>query len=372
MPADHLNVGIVGLEPGRSWAAVAHVPALMALDSTFKIAGVANTSLDSGKRAAEAMNLPRAYANVAEMVAAPDIDIIAVTVRVPHHFAVVKAAIEAGKHVFCEWPLGNGLNEAMQLAALARDNNVLGVIGTQARVAPEVQYVKQLVADGVIGTVLSSTVVARANNWGGTIPDKRTYAYLLDNAQGATMLTIPVGHTLAAIREVLGDIDELSSFLTTRQTTTIVEDTGEKIATDAPDQVLINGLFKSGAPLSLHYRGGIERGDRGLVWEINGTEGDIRISGAFGHTQLVPLSIELGRGSDNALMPLEVPQQFRGDFMENVVPGNVARIYALMAQDLREGTRIAPTFDDAIDLHRQIVAIEKSAVLGKRVHLTEN
>jgi len=45
---------------------------------------------------------------------------------------IAKAAIGAGKHVYCEWPLGNGLAEAEEMAALARTKGVLGVVGTQA------------------------------------------------------------------------------------------------------------------------------------------------------------------------------------------------------------------------------------------------
>jgi len=158
MTKRRFTVGIVGLQPGRSWAARGHVPALCALPESFEIAGVANTSLESSQAAAAAMGLPKAYANVAEMVSAPEIDIVTVTVKVAHHLEIVKAAIEAGKHVYCEWPLGNGLAEAEELAAVARAKGVLGVIGTQARVAPEIEYLKQLIADGFVGEVLSTTL----------------------------------------------------------------------------------------------------------------------------------------------------------------------------------------------------------------------
>src|SRR5690349_17931423 len=80
------KVGIVGLQPGRSWAARAHVPALRALADRFEIAGVANTSKASAEAAAAAMGIPRAYDNVAALVADPEVDIVAVTVKVPHHF----------------------------------------------------------------------------------------------------------------------------------------------------------------------------------------------------------------------------------------------------------------------------------------------
>jgi len=366
-PARRLGVGIVGLQPGRSWAAKAHIPALRALSDTFEIVGVANSSRASAEAAAAAAGLPRAFADVAELVASPDVDIVAVTVKVPHHLELVTAAIAAGKHVYCEWPLGNGLAEAEEMAALARARGVLGVIGTQARLAPEIEYLRQLIADGFVGEVLSTTLVAHSGgNWGGVIAAKKISAYLLDRANGATMLTIPVGHTLAALRDVLGEVAEVSAVLATRRATALAADTGETLAVSAPDQVLVSGVLAGGAPIALHYRGGAPRAGHGLVWEINGTAGDIRALGPSGHTQMVQLSLEGVRGEEKAFRPLEVPQAYRAGWPKDVVPGNIARVYAAMARDLREGTRTAPSFDDAVAVHRLIAAIEHAAERGRR------
>lgn len=367
MTRQRFGVGIVGLQPGRSWAARAHIPALRALSESFEIVGVANTSLASAEKAAAETGLPRAFADVAELVAAPEIDIVAVTVKVPHHLKIVKTAIDAGKHVYCEWPLGNGLAEAEELATLARAKGVLGVVGTQARVAPEIEHLKQLVADGFVGEVLSTTLVARGGGWGGSIAEKKVSAYLLDRANGATMLTIPVGHTLAALRDVLGEIAEVSAVLATRRTSALAVDTGETLPMTAPDQVLVSGVMANGVPLSIHYRGGTARDGDGLFWEINGTEGDIRVSGPSGHTQMVPLSLKGARGKEQAFRPLEVPASYRSGWPEDAVPANVARIYARMARDLREGTRTAPTFEDAVAVHRVIVAIDTAAESGMKL-----
>lgn len=362
------GVGIVGLQPGRSWAALAHVPALRALAGDFEIVGVANTHLASAQAAAAACDLPRAFAGVVELVSCPDVDIVAVTVKVPHHFEIVKAAIEAGKHVYCEWPLGNGLAEAQQLAALAARKGVLGVIGTQARVAPEVEYLRRLIDEGFVGEVLSTTLLGWAGGWGATIPNKATYAYLLDRANGATILTIPLGHALAALRDVLGDIVELSAVLANRRTSVRVADTGEMLPMTAHDQVVVGGLLESGTPVSIHYRGGAPRGE-GLIWQINGTKGDVRVTGSVGHLQLTQLSLESAQEEGQVWHPLAVPASYREGWPDDAVSGNVARIYARMAADLRNGSRTAPSFDDAVRLHELLAAIEAAAESGQRVSL---
>lgn len=322
----------------------------------------------SSAEAAAAADLTRALANVPELIADSEVDIVTVTVKVPAHLAIVKAAIDAGKHIYCEWPLGNGLAEAEEMAALARAKGLLGVVGTQAPFAPEIAYLKHPVADGFVGEVLSTTLVARggALQNGGTIPDKKTYAYLLDRANDATMLTIPVGHTLAALRSVLGDVAEVSAALATRRPTALTADTGETLPVSAPDQVLLSGFMASGAPLSIHYRGGAARVGAGLFWDIHVTEGDIRVSGPSGHTHMVELSLTGARGREKAFRSLEVPASYRCGWPMEVEPGNVARVYARMARDLRDGTRTTPSFGDAVAVHRVIAAIERAADNGSR------
>jgi hypothetical protein len=81
---------------------------------------------------------------------------------------------------------------------------------------------------------------------------------------------------------------------------------------------------------------------------------------------LVPLSLKGGRRDEKAFRPLEVPASYRCGGPEDVVPGNVARVYARMARDLREGTYTAPSFADAVALHRVIAAMEKAAESGSR------
>ena len=55
-----------------------------------------------------------------EMVRHPDIDVVSVVIRVPFHYEMTMAALNAGKHVFTEWPLGANLAEAEEMAELAR------------------------------------------------------------------------------------------------------------------------------------------------------------------------------------------------------------------------------------------------------------
>lgn len=358
MTHQKIRIGFIGLNPGIHWAATAHIPALKALPDDYQVVGVANTSLASAQRAAEAFELPHAFENAQALVNSPEVDLVVVTVKVPHHHALVTAALNAGKHVYCEWPLGNGLAEAQELTDLAEATGLVAAVSTQMRLAPEVDYLRQLIADGYVGEVLSTTLIGSGGQWGAETD--AAHAYLYDKSKGATMLSIPLGHTLAGLREVLGDFGDLSARMIRRRDTVQVVDTGETVPITSDDQILVHGTLASGAALAIHYRGGMSRGTN-LLWEINGTEGDIQVTGASGHAQLVQLSIRGANGDATGLTPLTPPPSAYDGWPNEPTAGNVARVYALVAQDIRSGIRAAPSFRDALALHKTLHAIERSA-----------
>ena len=136
MPEQKIGVGIIGIEPKRSWGATAHVPALQALSDRYEIVVVCNSRQESADRAADAFGIPRAFDSANQLAACDAVDLVTVTVKVPHHLDLVRRALAAGKHVYCEWPLGNGIEEAREMATLARERGVVAVCGMQARSLP--------------------------------------------------------------------------------------------------------------------------------------------------------------------------------------------------------------------------------------------
>lgn len=355
-----IGVGIIGGSPERGWALDAHIPSIAA-SPDLALRAVSTSRAETARKATEIFGVP-AYDNAAELVARKDIDLVVVTVKVPTHFDLVSAAIDAGKAVLCEWPLGNGLEET---AALARKANAAGVrhfVGLQARSGPEFNHVRQLIADGYVGEVLSSSVIASGANWGPVVMPHD--AYVLDAASGAGMLEIPMGHTLDGLCFCLGEIDELVARTAQRRTHSQIYGTDGIQAISTPDQILLAGRLQSGAALSVHYRGGMSTGTN-FLWEINGTEGDLTITAAYGLGQMTPLSVSGGKVGE-AQSPLATPDEF---FWAPGKPGgvaqNVAQAYALIVQDMRDGGHRAPDFDHAVMRHRMLAAVTKAAETGQ-------
>jgi predicted dehydrogenase len=363
--ASKIRVGIIGANPDRGWAAQAHIPALKSLSDDFEITALSTSRRASADAASKRFGVPLAFDNHRELVSNAAVDVVAVTVKVPHHLELATAALEAGKAVYCEWPLGNGLNEAEALAALAKKKGVLAVTGLQARSAPAVAYVRDLIKQGYVGEVLSTTLVGSGMGWGPTVESFNTY--LNDKKNGATMLSIPLGHTVDALCYCLGEVRELSATMTTRRKTFTIAETGESKPMNTADQVAVTGLLEGGAALSIHYRGGHSRGTN-LLWEINGTEGDLQLTAAGGHAQIFELTLLGGKGAQASLEVLPVPAQYR--WAPSQGPStNVAQAYAHFARDYREGTHLCPTFDDAVTRHRLLNAIETAATTGRRQSL---
>jgi predicted dehydrogenase len=365
---DRIRVGIIGANPERGWAAQAHIPALTSLSDDFEITALSTSRRESADAAGKHFGVAAAFDNHQDLVNSPAVDVVAVTVKVPYHLELASAALGAGKAVYCEWPLGNGLKEAEALAALAEEQGVLAVAGLQARSAPPVAYVRDLIAQGYVGEVLSTTLIGSGMGWGQTVPPYN--AYLNDKDNGATMLSIAVGHAADALCHCLGEVRELSATMTGRRTTAEVAGTGESMPMTAEDQVAVTGLLEGGAAFSIHYRGGTSRGTN-LLWEINGTDGDLQLTSAGGQPQIFELELRGGRGAQSSLETLPVPEQYRWSPAQ--VPGpstNVAQAYASFARDYREGTHFCPTFDDAVTRHRMLNAIETAAATGQHQTLS--
>ena len=366
MPESTLGVGIIGVNPAWGWAATAHIPALRALPS-YEVRALSATSTEAAAAAGEAFGVTAVFADHEQLVSRPDIDLVVVTVKAPHHRELVTSALAAGKAVYCEWPLGRDLDDARAMAALAAEQGVRTVVGLQARQAPAIEFVQELLRDGYVGEVLSTTMV------GTSIPGDvvvKPNAYMLDRANGANVLTVAVGHSIDTLNFVLGEFADLSAVLDLRRPVITIEGTGERITKTSPDQIAVIGTLTSGAIASVHVREAVA-GGTGFLWEINGTDGTLRITADAAYPEIFPLTVAGARGRKE-LAELAIPAALTQKWpalasLEGAPAYNVGRAYAAFAADIDKGTRTVPDFADAVRRHEVIAAIERSAASGERV-----
>jgi predicted dehydrogenase len=364
-----LGVGVIGVSPSRGWAATAHIPALRALPN-YEIRALSARTAESARAAGEAFAVKAVFSDHEHLVTRPDVDVVAVTVKVPHHRELVSAALAAGKAVYCEWPLGRDLDDARAMAAHALEQGSHTVVGLQGRQTPAIEFVQQLLGDGYVGEVLSTTMIGLSVPGGVQV---KANAYMLDKANGANLLTIAIGHSLDTLNYVLGEFADLSAVSGLRRPLITIEETGEQIVKTAADQIAVIGTLTSGATASVHVREAVA-GGAGLFWEINGTDGTLRITADAAFPGILPLTVAgaQGRGElAELVVPAALTQSPPGlTGLQGTPAFNVGRAYAAFAADIDNGTHTVPDFADAVGRHELIAAIERSASSGARVDRT--
>jgi predicted dehydrogenase len=367
MPELVLGVGIIGVSPVWGWAATAHIPALRALPNYFEIRALSARSAESARAVGEMFGVSAVFSDHKELVTQSNIDLVAVTVKVPQHRELVSAALAAGKAVYCEWPLGRDLDDARAMASFAVEHGVRTAVGLQGRQAPVIEFVQQLLSDGYVGEVLSTTMVGVSIAGDALVQPN---AYMLDKTNGANLLTVPFGHSLDILSYVLGEFADLSAVSDVRRPLITIEETGEQIVKTAADQIAVIGTLTSGATASIHIREAVA-GGIGFLWEINGTDGTLRITADAALPEIFPLTVAGARGRNEPAV-LDVPAALTQKWptltsLEGAPAFNVGRAYAAFAADIDNGTHTVPDFADAVRRHEVIAAIERSAASGERV-----
>jgi predicted dehydrogenase len=359
---EKIRLGLIGASVKGTWSARSHLPALRA-SSDFELTAVCTTKADSAEAARRAWDARLAFDDWRKMIASPEIDAVAVVVRVPSHYAPAKAALEAGKHVYCEWPLGRTTAEAQELSALAVANRLVTTVGLQARVNPAVMHMKELVEAGFVGDVMAVHVSLMRE---GVLsrPSHRTWQR--DAELGANTLTIANGHTVDAMRFVAGEFTRLSAVVATQAKQWLDTGTNTLLGVTSPDNVLISGRLASGAVASVHI-GAIPFAGSGYRMEIYGRDGTLVATGKDS-PQLSEVLLHGAKG-DTALAPIPVPERFilappgtpSGEAL------NVGQMYTLLARAIRDGGARHPTFATAVELHRLVDAIKGASDNGREV-----
>jgi predicted dehydrogenase len=352
-----IRLGFVGANVRSTWASQSHFPALLA-SPDVELTAVCTTRPESAEEARQAFGAKLAFHDFRAMVASPEIDAVAVVVRVPSHYEPTKAAIEAGKHVYTEWPLGRTTGEAEELAALARAKGVQTAVGLQSRVSPALMYIKEQIESGYVGEVLSCSVTTMRD---GTLERHSSRTWQRDASLGANTLTIANGHVIDALRFVAGNFTRVACMVTTQAPQWYQTDTEQLVEVTSPDNVRVCGQLESGAAASVHV-GAVPWAGSGFRMEIYGREGTLVATGSVSSQRGEMLRVQGARGS-HELRDLTVPERFvyvpadfpRGD------PFNVGQMYALFAEAIRTGQSRLPTFDTAVELHRFIDTVKQAS-----------
>ena len=365
MPEKKVRIGIIGANANYGWSMRAHLPALLALPE-YELTAVCTSSAGTAVESAKAYGARLPFHDYREMVTHPDIDLVSVSVRVPLHHDMVMAALEAGKHVFCEWPLGANVDEAQAMASLASSKGVTNMVGLQARGAPAILHLKELIGQGYVGEVLACNMTMFLP---GVLQRGLSMPWMADREKGGNTLTIGTGHAIDAFCFCVGEFREISAKVATQVKEWETSEPGKVVSVNSADNILINGTLVDGAVASVHVAT-IPWHGTGWRMEVYGREGTLTASSQemiqYGH-----ITIRGANGGDPQLVEVPIPDTLTR-IPNEVPPGapfNVAQIYRTLSQAINNGTRTMPDFDFAVDRHKLLVAMEESSSAGKMVLL---
>lgn len=354
-----LRIGLIGAGAG-GWGALAHIPAIRA-QPDLELVALCTTREETALQAAKSHAVPAAYWQPDLLCADDEVDMVSVCVRVEDHAALVEAALRAGKHVYCEWPLGSNSAQAEALAKLARHSGAVAAIGLQAQYSPDLRWVKDLLAAGQIGRILSSALSL-------SMPWTTKFVYNQKKASGGNFLPILGGHALEGMCFLLGEIDTLSATAAVMVKQVDVANVGP-VTRDVPEHVAVSGLLVDGAFFTFALHGGTSAGT-GLRWEIHGTEGDLILTPKPGTGSVQRAEFDVvWQDATGARRTLERPDHY----MEGLAAApegaafNVAQSYHAVAGAIKEGRALTTDFDHALRRHWLIDAIYAAAESGRRL-----
>ena len=281
-------------------------------------------------------------------------------------------ALHAKKSVFVEWPLAHSLQDAEELAALAKKQGVKTAVGLQMRLLPSVQKAKSIIDSGALGRITGTSLIT-SNSMLENLTVKNSY--LNDPKSGASIVSIPTIHALDPLCYLLGEFKSLNATTATAfPELRFVQDDGSKgepVKSNIADFVSVSGVLESGVIASFVMTLTTEATPTRNEWIISGEKGALKFEsqapfmaiGPHKLYQCTPHKQGGGRG-DEVVSPYEVKDgvQWEEVEFERGAFGGIGEVYAAFA----DGNKDLVDFDEAVKRHKMVEAILRSAKNGTR------
>lgn len=357
MPAHHtpIRVGLIGV---GNWARHGHLQVLNLLPQ-YQLQAVYSEHRERAQAAAEHFPTAQVAESLDALVNHPEVDLVVVLNTAPQHEKTVRAAIAAGKDVYCEWPLTTTTPDSENLVHLAKEAGVRHIVGLQRRHAPHNRYLQDLLQEGYVGNLRSVRMHVSMNGFQALRPNALRWTAPEDNFSSA--IAIYAGHFLDMLFTAIGWPVSVAGLTVSQFPKVTIKETGEVLDSAAPDQLVLSGLLEGGAVVSVHIEGG-KRNGSGVQIDITGDQGDLRITNtsAFGEVG-DDYQIQGAHGDHLPLQSLPVPASYQR-LPDCALPSAVlelAELYHVYARDVAQGTGVAATFADAIRLHKLLDAAKE-------------
>ena len=272
---------------GMGFMGPTHIQALRRLG--VPLAGVMGVDLAEGQAAAERLNIDRVYRDFDEMTADPQVGVVHICTPNYLHYPMARQALLSGKHVICEKPLTMNLAQSGELAEMARELGLLGVVNYNLRFYPVCQEARARIQNGELGEIRLThgaylqDWLALATDWNWRLLSKEGGGMRAVTDIGTHWLDLITWITGLEISEVMAD---MATFIATRYRPRVATDTfggkfnvakdAEPVEIDTEDAAQILIRYKNGARGSLNLSQVSPGRKNYFWWELAGSKASLR------------------------------------------------------------------------------------------------
>ena len=346
--ADTVRVGVIG---AGGICRSRHLPGLAEI-AGVEVVAVANRSTESGRKVADDFGIRHVAAGWRELLARDDVDAVFIGTWPSMHCEMSIAALEAGKHCFCQARMAMDLDEAkaMLSAAEARSHLVNMICPPPTRM-PFEPFVRRLLVEGALGQI---TAVELVSIGGGNLDRQNVHWRERSDLSGKQIMA--VGIFAETLNAWVGRYAELTAHLST-PIPTKRDAAGREVTISIPQVVSVAGRLENGA-LAVEHHSGVATDETTARSELTiwGLDGTLRYQ--FGDV------IEMALAGE-ALKPVDVPDELQRPWRAEA--DFVTAVRAARAGQPPEARPVSPDFAEALYYMQKIEAIHASAATGRAV-----
>ena len=355
-----VRVGVLG---AGAWAEFAHLPGYKR-DPRCELVAIADPVVERATAFAEKFGIPDVYDSHATLIAREDIDLVDVCTPSATHFELSWTALEAGKHVLCEKPVAYDYRDTLRAAALARQKGVKTKLGFTFRYSPAMQYMKELIDQGFVGTPFIFNGYEQNSQWldprnplRQVDPEADQSVIQVSSLEGYGAPIMDLGHLFMGSRfsQVVGT---MRNFIPER----MVRATGRMMRMNIDDGDIFIGEYASGALGSIQTSFVTVGNYPGLEARVYGSEGALicRLIEENGICE----SLKAATANQVEFREIEVPERlyppggskresWRSLFYANLV-------HSFISEILSDGPENEGNFEDGAHVQELINAVELS------------
>jgi predicted dehydrogenase len=355
-----VGVGVLG---AGAWAEFAHLPGYKR-DPRCELVAIADPVIERAQEYADKFGIPNVYGSHAELIAREDIDLVDVCTPSATHFELSWAALEAGKHVLCEKPVAYDFRDTLRAAALAKEKGVKTKLGFTFRYSPAMQYMKELIDQGFVGSPFIFNGYEQNSQWLDPQNPLRQVDHEADQSviqvsslEGYGAPIMDLGHLFMGSRfsQVVGT---MKNFIPDR----VVRATGQMMRMNIDDGDIFIGEYASGALGSIQTSFVTVGNYPGLEARVYGSKGALicRLVEENGICE----SLKSATAQQVEFREIDVPDRFyppggsKRESWRSLFYANL--VHSFISEILSDGPENEGNFEDGAHVQELINAVELS------------